>query len=189
MLLPAFGGGLRAQSVTGEGGTNLSLSLGHRLGVQSPYIDPSGGDSIQSADSGAVKLRLKSPLVAVLLSAAVPGGGQVYNGSYWKVPIIIGAQAYFVSQWLSNNKSYEYYRTQYTKSISVYPPLGNTNLKNLRDAYRDQRDSFAWYMAGVYLLSMVDAYVDAELSGFEVSPNLSATPSGTAVAVAIRLRF
>lgn len=151
--------------------------------------DSTSGDSSEATISETTKHNIKSPLVAVLLSAAVPGGGQVYNGSYWKVPIIIGAQAYFVSQWLSNNKSYEYYRTQYSNSITTSQPFGNTNLMNLRDAYRDQRDSFAWYAAGVYLLSMVDAYVDAELSGFNVSPNLTSTPSGTAVAVAFRLRF
>ncbi len=143
----------------------------------------------QAVDTSNAGPELKSPLVAVLLSAAIPGGGQVYNGSYWKVPIIIGAQVFFVTQWLSNNKSYEYYRTQYSNSISVYPPYGDLNLKDLRDSYRDQRDSYAWYMAGVYLLSLVDAYVDAELSGFEVSPNLSSTPAGTAVALNLRVRF
>ncbi len=164
-----------------------SLRTGLGLGCAAPDSDRSESEKI--ADTAAVNPKLKSPLIAVLLSAAVPGGGQVYNGSYWKVPIILGAQVYFVTQWLSNNKSYEYYRTQYTNSISTYPPNGNLNLMSLRDAYRDQRDSFAWYMAGVYLLSMVDAYVDAELSGFEVSPNLSSTPAGTAVALNFRVRF
>ncbi len=191
MCLLAIAPELHAQAATGEGTANLSLDLRQSLGLQdlSLSLDSTESGRVEPSDTVMVKSKLRSPLVAVLLSAAIPGGGQVYNGSYWKVPIIIGAQAYFVSQWLSNNKSYEYYRTQYAQSISVYPPLGNTNLQGLRDAYRDQRDSFAWYMAGVYLLSMVDAYVDAELSGFEVSPDLSSTPSGTTVAVAFRLKF
>ncbi|MCL5268586.1 MAG: DUF5683 domain-containing protein [Bacteroidetes bacterium] len=165
------------------------MTLRQGLGFQSHLVDSSKSAIGQAVDTEAVRSKLKSPLIAVLLSAAIPGGGQIYNGSYWKVPIIIGAQAFFVSQWLSNNKSYEYYRTQYSNSISSSSPYGNLNLMGLRDSYRDQRDSYAWYMAGVYLLSMVDAYVDAELSGFEVSPNLSSTPAGTAVALNLRVKF
>ena len=185
-LLP---NGTKAQTVTYRQDDFASASLRHGLGFDTVSVDSGKTVQGQAADTSNAGSELRSPLVAVLLSAAIPGGGQVYNGSYWKVPIIIGAQVFFVTQWLSSNKSYEYYRTQYSNSISIYPPYGNLNLKDLRDSYRDQRDSYAWYMAGVYLLSLADAYVDAELSGFEVSPNLSSTPAGTAVALNLRIRF
>lgn len=166
-----------------------SLDLKGNLGLQNLRLDSLKTDTSQVSDTASVGLHQKSGLEAVLLSAAIPGGGQVYNGSYWKVPIIIGVQAFFVSQWISNNKTYQYYRSQYVASLINFPPDGNISLQQERDSYRDQRDSYAWYIAGVYMLSMLDAYVDAELSGFDVSPGLGAAPAVASVAVSLRIKF
>ncbi len=144
-----------------------------------------------AADTSVVVIRQKSALTAVLLSAVIPGGGQIYNGSYWKVPIIYGLQAFFVYEWISNNKSYHSFWTQWQDSVNA----GASNyiiaqLQGDRDGYHDQRDSYAWYIAGVYALSLLDAYVDAELSGFDISPSLGLAPDGSAsAAVLVRLKF
>ena len=53
------------------------------------------------------------------------------------------------------------------------PPYGNTRLRDLREFYKDQRDSFTWYFFILYVLNIVDAYVDASLYSFDVSPALS----------------
>ena len=168
--------------------SSKSLQLERSLGIQAYSFDSIEAKTSQATDTTVVKVHQRSPLIAVLLSAVIPGGGQVYNKSYWKLPIIIGTQGFFVSQWISNNKTYEQYRSSYSNSITTSNPLGNQQLKLLRDSYRDQRDSYAWYIAGVYLLSMLDAYVDAELSGFDISPNLSMT-STSGAALALRLKF
>lgn len=144
-----------------------------------------------AVDTSTAIIKQKSALTAVLLSVVIPGGGQIYNGSYWKVPIIYGLQAFFVTQWISNNKTYQSFRTQYDDSLKAgansYYLL---QLQQDRDAFHDQRDSYAWYIAGVYVLSMLDAYVDAELSGFDVSPKLGVAPDGSAsVAVSVRVKF
>lgn len=140
----------------------------------------------------ALKKRGKSPMLAVVLSLVVPGGGQVYNGSYWKAPIVIGLQSFFVSQWISSNKTYRYYQQQYQYSILSSPPYGNPYIKAQRDAWRDQRDSYSWYIAVTMVLSVIDAYVDAQLSEFDVSPNLSVRylPDGRGIiALSLKMRF
>ncbi len=185
IIIPVAG---HSQGISNAWGPNSLLSLGSRLGVPTSVLDSSIREDGQASDSLRTSWNLKSPLLAVAFSV-VPGGGQLYNGSYWKAPIVWGVQAYFVSQWIINNKDYRFYRSEYSNSITSLNPDGNATLRSLRDAYLDQRDSFAWYIAGTYLLSMLDAYVDAELSGFDVSPNLSATPAGTTVAVSFRMKF
>ena len=106
------------------------------------------------------------------LSAALPGLGQIYNRSYWKVPVIWGLSGYWIYEWLKLNKDYKDYAGQYTRSIPVAPPAGDGYLLGLRDFYRDERDKFAWYLGALYFLNLVDAYVSAQLYDFDVSPDL-----------------
>ena len=110
----------------------------------------------------------KSPTVAVLLSAALPGAGQFYNESYWKIPIIGGLVGYFGYEYFRNNNLYKDYRDRYVESQTGVNPAGDPNLKILREFYRDQRDDFVWYFLIVYVVNMVDAYVDAHLFDFDV---------------------
>jgi hypothetical protein len=115
----------------------------------------------------------KSAGKAVLFSALLPGLGQIYTKSYWKLPIIWGLGGYYVYEWVKNNNHYRDYRDQYLNSISSSNPNGDLEVKNIRDFYRDQRDSFAWYFGILYLANLVDAYVTASLSEFDVSDDLS----------------
>lgn len=110
----------------------------------------------------------KSPTTAVLLSAVLPGAGQFYNESYWKVPIIGGLVGYFGYEYFRNNNLYKDYRDDYAASQTEINPDGDINLKTLREFYRDQRDDFVWYFLIVYVINMVDAYVDAHLFDFDV---------------------
>lgn len=172
------------------------LELENNLGICSLDFDSlKVNTTVQSSDTTVdttiVMIKQKSALTAVLLSVVIPGGGQVYNGSYWKVPIIVGVQAFFITQWISNNKTYQSLKNQYADSLRAGASSDVlTNLQGDRDSFHDQRDSYAWYIAGVYLLSMLDAYVDAELSGFDVSPSLGAGPTGsTNLAVSFRIKF
>ena len=116
----------------------------------------------------------KSPWRAVGFSAVIPGLGQIYNTSYWKVPLIWGLGGYWVYEWIHLNSSYKDYRDQYGNSVTPALPNGNGQFLLLRDFYRDERDKFAWYLGGLYLLNLVDAYVGASLYDFDVSPDLTA---------------
>lgn len=103
----------------------------------------------------------KSPWGAVLRSAVIPGWGQFYNESYLKIPVIWGIGAALAAGWIYNNNRYQDNRNFYIQT--------NNNLyKQQRDFYRDQRDNFTIYLAILYLLNMVDAYVDAHLFDFTV---------------------
>lgn len=138
--------------------TSLAVSLGLR-------------DLALPADTVSVH-QTKSAGKAVLLSALLPGLGQIYTKSYWKLPIIWGLGGYYIHGWITNNNRYRDFRDQYLKSLESSPE-GNLEIKNLRDFYRNQRDSFAWYFGILYLANLVDAYVTASLSDFDVSDDLS----------------
>lgn len=125
-----------------------------------------------SADTSRHAHRGKSTAAAMLLSAALPGAGQFYNESYWKVPVIAGLGVYFVTGWLDNNRKARDYRDQYSASLAVIPG-GNTQLSLLREFYKDQRDAFAWYFLVLYMINIADAYVDASLFDFNVGGDLS----------------
>jgi hypothetical protein len=120
-------------------------------------------------DTQITKFRMrKSPTLAVLLSAVIPGAGQFYNQSYWKIPVIAGLSAYFGYEYINNNNKFKDYRDQYNSTITPENPFGNQNLKTLREFYRNQRDDFVWYFLIVYVVNLVDAYVDAHLFDFDV---------------------
>lgn len=134
-----------------------------------------------------------SPTRAVWLSALFPGLGQIYNRRYWKLPIIVGGfmGLGYATSW--NNSMLRDYQRAYTdimdndpttnSYMDFFPPttdestLDKTWLTNLlrsrKNFYRRNRDLCIICMAGVYFLAMLDAYVDASLSHFDISPDLS----------------
>lgn len=120
--------------------------------------------SVQSDES--VFVMEKSPLRAVLRSAVLPGFGQFYNESYWKIPVVWGFLGYFGYVWINNNNLYAEYRDLYLET-----DFTNSDYKRLRDFYKDQRDEFAIYIVLTYFLQLVDAYVDAHLFDFNVTPD------------------
>lgn len=132
------------------------------------------------------------PRKAVFLSMLIPGGGQIYNRKYWKLPIFYGGYLGCIYALTWNNQTYSDYMQAYldimdddpnTKSYMDFLPASydveankqwlSEVLKNRKDMYRRYRDISIFCFAGVYLLSIIDAYVDAELSHFDVSRDLS----------------
>lgn len=122
----------------------------------------------------------KSPKVAGLLSI-IPGGGQIYNGKIWKVPIvygILGASGY----WLySNHNNYIYYRDENRlrlngKTEGLKPELANmttSNVASYESYYRRYQELGTFLFAICYGLNIVDAMVDAHFSTYDVSENLT----------------
>ena len=124
----------------------------------------------------------KSTTTALLASMIVPGAGQIYNGSYWKAPLIWGLEYYFASVYRSQNNLYKQNRAiyvQFRDSAAVTPDDYNVGMAKTyfdqSNFYRDQRDTFGWYMVIAYAVNLLDAYVDASLFNFEVNPNLQPT--------------
>jgi hypothetical protein len=108
----------------------------------------------------------------MLYSALIPGAGQIYNRSYWKAPIVLGFGIYFTSQWLDQNRRYVESRDKYKESLSLYPQ-GDPRELARREFYKDQRDTFTWYLAILYFVNIADAFVDASLYDFNVGSDLS----------------
>lgn len=129
---------------------------------------------VQPLDTNSVKIDTskfvmkKSAWGAVLRSAVVPGFGQFYNESYWKIPVVWGFLGWFAYQWNTSNNSYINYRDLYNGSLNQNN-TGNSSYLSLREFYRDQRDLFAVFFSLAYLLNLIDAYVDAHLFDFDVS--------------------
>lgn len=118
----------------------------------------------ENQPSDSVFVMQKSPWGAVLRSAVLPGFGQFYNESYWKIPVIWGVGALFISGWVYNNNLYQ-------DNKNLFIETGNSLYKLNRDFYRDQRDNFTIYLVILYVLNLVDAYVDAHLFDFTVEQN------------------
>jgi hypothetical protein len=144
-----------------------------KLSFYRPGITIPLNDSIKkkSLDKPVFKMK-KSPWKAVAYSAILPGAGQFYNQSYWKIPVIAGLGGYFVYEWIKNNNEYLDYKTQYQNSQTEKNPSGNPQLQYFREFYRDQRDNFIIYSLILYVVNLIDAYVDAELFDFDVSDNI-----------------
>ncbi len=136
------------------------------VSLKSSFAQSNISDFDTSSDSVRL-INTKSSLGAVLRSAILPGLGQIYNESYWKVPIIWGLTGWFVYNWIQNNNYYIDYKNLYIQSVSIGQE--NSNYKIFREFYRDQRDLFAIYLGLTYFLNLVDAYVDAQLFNFDVN--------------------
>ena len=102
-------------------------------------------DSLKADTGGVQSINTKSPTTAVLLSAVLPGAGQVYTGRYWKVPIILGFGGYFATEWFRMNDHYRNARTKYDESVKAgeNKGQGDSQLLYERDFYHDERDRFA----------------------------------------------
>ena len=159
------------------------------------------GDTLSVVQQKARKPREKrdwatwkpNPQRALWLALVIPGAGQIYNRKFWKLPIIYGGFLGCIYALTWNNMMYKDYSQAYldivdddpgTASYDKFLHLGKQiteeNMsqyekifKSRRDKYRRWRDLSFFVMLGVYALSVVDAYVDAELSVFDISKDLS----------------
>lgn len=134
-----------------------------------------------------------NPKRALWLALVIPGGGQIYNRKYWKLPIVYGGfiGCLYAMNW--NNTMYKDYSQAFidlsdndpgTQSYNQFLHLGvqitpanedryKDIFKKRRDKFRRWRDLSFFVLVGVYALSVIDAYVDAELSEFDISDDLS----------------
>ncbi len=152
------------------------------------------------------KILKLSPMKATMLSAALPGFGQIYNRKYWKIPLVyagFGGLGYAV---IFNSTSYNRFIRAYqdfTDNIpetdsyivlirgvdpSRYDPVLHPTTYNLSDAswvkdqlllrvdyYKKYRDLSYIGIAAWYLISILDANVDASLSDYDIGENINLT--------------
>lgn len=135
---------------------------------------------------------IPDPMRAMWLALVLPGGGQIYNRKYWKLPIVYGGFLGCAYALTWNNMMLNDYSQAYldimdtdpnTKSYEKMLPFGyditgkekrfQEIFKNKKNYFRKYRDMSIFAFGGVYLISVIDAFVDAELSSFDISHDLS----------------
>lgn len=156
---------------------------GHTVVVADDYPYGLNGKKIFNPD----------PTRAVWMSALFPGLGQIYNRRYWKLPIVVAGFMGLGYGMNWNNTQYQDYSNGYMDLMSgdpdknsymnFFPP--NTDVESLdknwlksvfqtrKNFYRRNRDLCIICMVGVYLIAIIDAYVDAQLAHFDISPDLT----------------
>lgn len=154
---------------------------------------PNLNDSVAGLSVDKSFTFVPDPTKAVWMSALFPGLGQLYNRRYWKLPIVIGAYLGlgYATNW--NNTMLRDYTRAYsdimdsdptTKSyMDFFAPTVKEDdldkswltdlLRRRKNYYRRNRDLCIICMVGVYAIAMIDAYVDAQLAHFDISPTLS----------------
>jgi hypothetical protein len=140
-----------------------------------------GQDTLETkAPVQATSLQEKDPLKAAWLSTLAPGAGQIYNGKYWKLPLLYGgagACAYFIRL---NHREYALYRNILRQrradatSVDAFTGIYDDNqVRALRDFHLRNRDFTVILASLLYVLNIVDAHVDAHLMQFDVSDNIA----------------
>ncbi|MCL6465231.1 MAG: hypothetical protein K6T77_00575 [candidate division WOR-3 bacterium] len=128
---------------------------------------PLGQDSLATH-----KVLNKSPGRAVLYSLLLPGGGQIYTRNYWKAAIIAPAEvALGYLSYSEHMKAREGWARQDTVAYLQH---------------RDRRNTFLWWTGAVVVFSMADAYVSAQMFGFDEEMRLSLGLNRVGIQLAIR---
>lgn len=126
-------------------------------------------------------LKKHSPKKAVIFALTLPGAGQIYNKKYWKLPIVYGGFGGLGYLALTNGIKYDCYRKSYLAMVDDDPTTLNTcdpslsisEMKILRNSYLQNFENSLLGLAGFYILTVVDAFVDAHLMHFDISNDLS----------------
>lgn len=117
---------------------------------------------------------------ATVLSFVCPGAGQIFNGSYWKLPIVVAGMAsmVYVIDW--NQRGYTRFKLAYDlatdgddATVSEFPYTSEDQLRSIKNAYRRNRDLAIIGTVAVYLVQVADAHIDAHMQAYDISDNLS----------------
>jgi hypothetical protein len=162
----------------------ISLPFHLRLFITGVFVLCSGNLKAQAQDSVRIPadsvVHTHSPRKAVMYSLICPGLGQVYNRKYWKIPFIYGAGGAFLYYINFNQTKYKKFRdalydektTQGSVLIDGYT-YEYESLELGRDYFRRYRDLSIAGLAAIYLLSAIDAMVDAHFFYYDISDDLS----------------
>ena len=128
-----------------------------------------------------------SPTKATIMSACLPGLGQIYNGKWWKVPIVyagLGGLGYLV---YTNNYEYRSYLHAYEFKTGDLPEGATLNahetelankyaanqLQTYKESYRRDFEFYTILTIAWYGLNILDACVDGHLYTYDISDDLS----------------
>jgi len=152
-------------------------------------------DSLSISSEKASKKELKekdyepynalAPAKAAFYSAILPGLGQAYNGSYWKIPIAYGGLGTGIYFYLKNDKDYDRYRDAYKNRLAGRPDeftidgeqkISTAGLIRAQELFQKNKEISILVTVGIYVLNIIDANVEAHLRQFNVDEDLSVKP-------------
>ncbi|GGG27562.1 hypothetical protein GCM10011344_30460 [Dokdonia pacifica] len=154
------------------------------------------GDTIITDDTDPDTIKTQQsidplrPAKAAFYAAALPGLGQAYNKDYWKLPIVYGALGTGVFFAIDNDREFKRYRTAFKDRLagrideftivnedgSTTEVFTNDGLIDAQDFFRRQKELAILITAGMYVLQIIEANVDAHLSQYNVSDDLTFAP-------------
>ena len=131
--------------------------------------------------------KLSRPAKAAIMSACLPGLGQIYNRKWWKVPIVyagLGGIGYFsyrnFSEYRSYLHAYEYKTGDLPEGVTLTDyetQLANKyaegQLQTYKESYRRNFELFTILTVAWYGLNIIDAVVDGHLYTYDISDDLS----------------
>lgn len=114
---------------------------------------------------------------AAIRSAMLPGLGQIRNGFTLyrglKVAGIYTGATLLTISYIDNSKKYNIfvdelkYRAENGKP-NLYPSTPDDRLIQAKDIYRRNKQVIIFSYVGLYLLNIIEAYIDARLANFDV---------------------
>ncbi len=115
---------------------------------------------------------------AALYSLLIPGGGQLYNRKYWKVPIAAGVEGFLFYRVIRASQKYNGYKRAYLRfqEGKIFHYNGHTSadhIKSFRDKYQLEKESAIVYLTLAHLLSVIEAFVNRHLMEFDMSDDLT----------------
>lgn len=137
--------------------------------VKAQHTDSLGSDKAE---------KVYIPKRALIYSLIIPGGGQIYNRKYWKLPIVYGGYIGTISSIKFNRKEYDRFNTAYKQRLANIPDpfIGilrtADDIRQIRDGYRANLELSYFGLGLVYLLVAADSYVDAHLNSMDLDENL-----------------
>lgn len=123
-----------------------------------------------------------APAKAAFYSAVLPGLGQAYNRSYWKIPVVYAGLGVSIYMYANNNSHLRDYRRAYKRRLAGYDDdeyqgqISDQGLIEGQKRYRKNKELSMFAAVIIYALNIVDANVEAHLRQFNVNENLSVKP-------------
>jgi hypothetical protein len=151
------------------------------FGMQSAYQQANYFSPKDSTKADTLpRKKMAPPKKAAIMSACLPGLGQIYNHKWWKVPIIYAGFGGLTYGFIWNQGYVADYRNALrlrydddSTTIDQFPRYSDNDLVTLKNYYQRYRDLCVIGAAALYTLQIIDAAVDAHLATFDVSDDLS----------------
>lgn len=134
-------------------------------------------------------------MLALGLSAVLPGAGQIYTGEWYLAPVFVGAIGGCIYGAVIQNKRYHYTADSVKNQLARGDTYNARRYTSVMEFYRDDRDKWYIYAVLSYIANILEAYISAHLYDFDVSdpvsrPYLSAPlTSDEPWRIGIQLRF